>query len=118
MPCIFARTLCLLAASTAGCVPIDAVFTNFRDNEGLRIEAMAAARDGFTAKAAIHPDQIETINTAFTPSAEATARARHIIAAFAAAPESGVVSLDGRMLDRPHLRTAERVIARSGATSP
>ena len=113
MPCILARNLCLLAASTAGCVPIDAVFTNFRDTEGLRTEAEAAARDGFTAKAAIHPDQIETINAAFTPSAEATERARRIVAAFAAAPDRGAVSLEGRMLDRPHLRTAERVIARS-----
>eukprot|EP01037_Dinobryon_pediforme_P004272 gene4272-4322_t len=114
-PCVFARTLCLLAARTAGCVPIDAVFTDFRDTEGLRTEALAAARDGFTAKAAIHPDQIDVINAAFTPSAAASERARRIIAAFAAAPESGVVSMDGRMLDRPHLRSAERIIARAGA---
>jgi citrate lyase subunit beta/citryl-CoA lyase len=115
MPALFARNLCLLAASNAGCVPIDAVFTNFRDLGGLRAEADAAARDGFLAKAAIHPDQIAPINAAFTPSPEATARARRIVAAFADAPGSGVVALDGRMLDRPHLRSAERVIARSGA---
>lgn len=113
MPCILARNLCLLAASSAGCVPIDAVFTNFRDSDGLRIEAEAAARDGFTAKAAIHPDQVAVINAAFTPSADAIDRAHRIIAAFAEAPGSGVVSLDGRMLDRPHLRAAERVIARA-----
>jgi citrate lyase subunit beta/citryl-CoA lyase len=113
MPCLLARNLCLLGASTAGVVPIDAVYTNFRDSDGLRAEALAAARDGFTAKAAIHPDQIDTINAAFTPSAAETERARRIIAAFAAAPESGAVALDGRMLDRPHLRTAERVLARS-----
>jgi len=116
MPCILARNLCLLAASSAGCVPIDAVFTNFRDTAGLRAEAEAAARDGFTAKAAIHPDQIEIINAAFTPSVAATEHARRVIAAFAAAPESGAVSLEGRMLDRPHLRTAERVMARSGSS--
>lgn len=115
-PCILARNLCLLAASAAGAVPIDAVFTDFHDTGGLRAEADAAARDGFTAKAAIHPDQIATINAAFTPSAEAADRARRILAAFAAAPDSGAVALDGRMLDRPHLRAAERVIARSLTT--
>jgi citrate lyase subunit beta/citryl-CoA lyase len=113
VPCILARTLCLLAASAAGAVPIDAVYTDFRDAAGLGAEAAAAARDGFTAKAAIHPDQIEVINAAFTPSTAESERARRILAAFAAAPDSGAVALDGRMLDRPHLRAAQRVIARS-----
>ena len=115
MPAVFARTLCLLAAIRAGCAPIDAVFTNFRDIEGLRAEAEAAARDGFTAKAAIHPDQIAPINAAFKPSAEAVARAGRVIAAFAAAPGSSVVTLDGSMLDRPHLKLAERVLERSAS---
>ena len=112
--CQLARNLCLLAAASTGTVPVDAVYTNFRDTEGLRVEAQDAVRDGFTAKAAIHPDQVETINDVFTPSPEACAHARQIVAAFAAAPDSGAVALNGRMLDRPHLRSAHRVLARAG----
>jgi citrate lyase subunit beta / citryl-CoA lyase len=112
-PCILARNLCLFAARAAGAEPIDAVFTDFRDTAGLQTEANAAARDGFTGKAAIHPDQIETINAAFTPSAAEGERARRIVGAFAAARDSGVVAFDGRMLDRPHLIAAERVLSRS-----
>jgi len=110
---VLARTLCLFAAAAAGVVPVDAVRTDFRDAAGLRDEAAAAARDGFTAKAAIHPDQIDVINAAFTPSTGECERARRIVAAFAASPGAGAVALDGRMLDRPHLRAATRVLARA-----
>ena len=70
-------------------------------------------RSGFSAKAAIHPDQIGPINEAFTPSAADVESAQRVIAAFDASPGAGVASLDGRMLDRPHYRTAQRVLARS-----
>jgi citrate lyase subunit beta/citryl-CoA lyase len=69
---------------------------------------------GFTAKAAIHPGQIDIINRAFTPNDAAIAWARKVVAAFKASPQVGVVGIDGKMLDRPHLRTAERVLARAG----
>jgi citrate lyase subunit beta/citryl-CoA lyase len=111
-PYALARNLTLLGAVAADVTPIDEVYTNFRDSEGLRAEAIAARRDGFWAKMAIHPAQVAVINDVFTPTAEAEARARAIIAAFAAAPGAGVVALDGEMLDRPHQLRAERLLAR------
>ncbi len=113
-PYVFARTLTLIGAVAAGVNAIDAVFTNFRDAEGLRAEALAARRDGFSAKMAIHPAQIPVINAVFTPSAEAIAHAKAVIAAFEAAPGAGVVSLEGEMLDLPHWTRAKKVLARAG----
>lgn len=111
-PYELARTLTLLAAHAAEVEPIDTVYTKFRDDAGLRAECEAARRDGFTAKLAIHPAQIPAINEAFTPSPAALADARATLAAFAAAPDAGVIALDGRMLDRPHLLRAQRLLAR------
>jgi citrate lyase subunit beta/citryl-CoA lyase len=110
-PFVLARTLCLAAAAAAGVAPIDTVFTDFRDPAGLAAEAAAARRAGFVGKLAIHPDQVGPIMAAFTPTAAEIAAARRIVAAFAAAPGQGTVGLDGRMLDRPHLTQAERVLA-------
>ena len=108
-----ARSQCLLAASAMQTGAIDAVYVSYRDSEGLRSEAEEAARDGFASKAAIHPDQIDIINAAFTPSAEEVAHAKAVIAAFDNA-DSGVASLNGQMLDAPHLRSARRILARAG----
>jgi citrate lyase subunit beta/citryl-CoA lyase len=110
-PYRLARALALFAAVAAEVAPIDTVFTNFRDNTGLVAECEASRRDGFTGKLAIHPDQVAAINAAFTPSAEAVARARAIIDAFAANPDAGVLGIGGEMVDRPHIRRAERLIA-------
>ena len=99
-----------LVSSALGVQAIDGVHIDFRDKEGLARELDAARRDGFTGKLAIHPDQIEAINTAFSPTEAEIARARSVIAAFAAAPGAGVVSLDGQMVDRPHLVQARRVL--------
>jgi citrate lyase subunit beta / citryl-CoA lyase len=110
-----ARTLTILAASAGEVAAIDTVFVNFRDTEGLRLECAEAARDGFTGKLAIHPDQVPLINEAFTPPAEAIDQAKAIVRAFAEAGNPGVVGLDGRMYDRPHLRRAERLLARAAA---
>ena len=82
---------------------------------GLRRECEAARRDGFTGKMAIHPAQVATINDVFTPKPEAIARAKAIIAAFAAAPGAGVVGIAGVMYDRPHLIKAQRLLARAQA---
>lgn len=112
-PFRLARDLTLFTALAAGVQPVDTVFIDFRDGEGLAREARHAARDGFTGKLAIHPDQVAPINDAFTPSAEEIARAREIVGLFAAAPEAGVISLGGQMLDRPHLTRAERTLARA-----
>ena len=107
-----ARTLCLAGAVAAGVQPVDGVFADFRDEKGLIAEARAAAREGFTGKLAIHPAQVAAINAAFTPSAEDVAVASAIVAAFAAAPEAGVLSVDGKMVDRPHLIQARGVLSR------
>jgi citrate lyase subunit beta/citryl-CoA lyase len=114
-PYRLARSLCLFGASAAGVAAIDTVNTSFRDIDGLNTEAIAARRDGFTAKMAIHPAQVPVINAIFTPTPEAVARARRIVDLFRANPGLGVVGLDGEMLDMPHLRRAERILAQAGA---
>jgi citrate lyase subunit beta / citryl-CoA lyase len=116
-PFQIARTSCLLAASALGVQAIDAVHVDFRNKDGLARELDSARRDGFTGKLAIHPDQVEAINSAFMPTADEIARAQRIIAAFAAAPGAGVVSLDGQMIDRPHLVQAQRILQTAGETS-
>jgi citrate lyase subunit beta/citryl-CoA lyase len=113
-PFALARSMCLFAAAAAGVPAVDTVYPDFRDRAGFERECVEGVRLGFSAKAAIHPDQVEIINRVFTPSAEAVAHARRIADAFAAAPEAGVVSLDGQMVDRPHLIAAQRVLARAG----
>lgn len=111
-PYQLARSLTLFAAAAAETQPIDTVYPNFRDAAGFRTECLAARRDGFTAKMAIHPDQVAVINDVFRPSDREIARARAIVEAFAARPDAGVLGVDGEMLDRPHLRRAERLLAR------
>jgi citrate lyase subunit beta/citryl-CoA lyase len=108
-----ARSLCLAGAVAADVQPVDGVFADFRDEAGLIAEARAAASEGFTGKLAIHPAQVGPINLAFTPSAEEIAHAAAIVEAFAAEPDAGVLSVAGKMVDRPHLVQARRVLARS-----
>lgn len=110
-----ARSLCLYGAASAGVLAIDAVYTNFRDSAGLKAEALVGLRSGYGAKAAIHPAQVDVINEAFTPSPADIESAQSIIAAFDAAGGAGVAAIDGRMLDRPHLRGAQRVLERARA---
>jgi citrate lyase subunit beta/citryl-CoA lyase len=107
-----ARSLCLAGAVAAGVQPVDGVYQDFRDDEGLRYEAEAAQREGFTGKLAIHPAQVPIINAAFTPSSEDVRHAEEIVAAFEAHPEAGVLSVGGKMVDRPHLTQARRVLER------
>src|SRR5690606_1116802 len=106
-----ARSLTLLAASAADTPAIDTVFPNFRDDAGFRAECVASERDGFTAKLAIPPAQVTVINEVFTPTAEAIATSQAIVDAFEAAGNPGVVAIDGKMYDRPHLRLAQRLLA-------
>jgi len=110
-----ARLTTILAAAAAEVAAIDTVFPNFRDMAALAAECAEAERDGFTGKMAIHPDQVPVINAAFTPSAEAVKQSAAIVAAFEAAGNPGVVGIDGKMFDRPHLRLAERLLARAKA---
>jgi citrate lyase subunit beta / citryl-CoA lyase len=112
-----ARSLCLIAAAAAGAQAIDGVHADFRDREGLERDVARARRDGFTGKLAIHPDQVPVINAAFTPSEAEIEHARRVLAAFESAKGAGVTSLDGKMLDRPHLVLAQRVLERAARPS-
>ncbi|MGB3809699.1 MAG: CoA ester lyase [Parvibaculum sp.] len=114
-PYQMARTLTLLGAVAAGVIPLDSIYKDFRDEAGLELEARAAARDGFTAKMAIHPAQVPVINRVFTPSDEDLAHARAVIEIFEKAGDVGVVALDGVMLDIPHLKQARALLARAEA---
>ncbi|MDB5691896.1 MAG: CoA ester lyase [Alphaproteobacteria bacterium] len=113
-PIELARSLCLFGAAAAGVAAIETVYPAFRDLDGLAAYAARARRDGFTGMMAIHPDQIAAINAAFTPSEAEVAHARAVIAAFEASPGAGTLSLDGRMIDRPHLLQAQRILAIAG----
>jgi citrate lyase subunit beta/citryl-CoA lyase len=105
-----ARALCLAGAASADVPAIDTVYPDFRDEAGFAAECADARRMGFLGKMAIHPGQVAAINAACTPTPEERAHAQAIVDAFAAAPGAGVVSLDGRMVDRPHLIAARRVL--------
>ena len=106
----------LLAAAAAEVPAIDTVHTDVRDLAGLRRSALAAHRDGFAGKLAIHPDQVGALNEAFQPTAAAVEAARAVVTAFAAAGGNGVVTYSGKMLDRPHLLRAQRVLALATAS--
>lgn len=108
-----ARALTLFGAAAAGVNPIETVYPAIKDLDGLRRIAEAAARDGFTGMMAIHPAQVPVINAAFTPSVEAVAQARAIVAAFDANPGAGALQLDGKMIDAPHLKQARRILERA-----
>lgn len=110
-PYQLARTLCLAGAVTAGVPAIETIHGDFRDPVGLERVASTARRAGFRGMIAIHPDQVAIINRAFSPSPEEIARAERIVAAFAANPGVGTVGLEGEMLDLPHLKRAEAILA-------
>lgn len=110
----YARTVTLLAAASAGLEAVDTVYVDFRNLAGLERECSAAVRDGFSGKMAIHPSQVEVINRIFTPTEAALQRARSIINLFEQAGDDvGVLSLDGQMIDRPHLKQAQRILNRA-----
>ena len=107
-----AMSLCVLGASAAGVDAIDSACMDFGDLARFERECIAARRAGYSAKLAIHPKQVPIINATFTPSAEEVQWARRVVAAFSAQPQLGVVGIDGKVIDRPHLRLAERLLAR------
>jgi citrate lyase subunit beta/citryl-CoA lyase len=106
----FVRAQVLLAAHARGVMAVDTLYSDFRDVEGLQRAAEESFADGFTGMLAIHPSQVPVINAAFTPDAQAIARARAIVEAFAANPGAGVLQLDGDMIDQPHLEHARRLL--------
>ena len=109
------RSLCLMGACAAGVQPIEAAFTDFRNLDRLRADCDAARAEGFAGRLAIHPAQVAVINECFTPSEAEVQFAERVVAAFDAAPGGGVVGLDGKMLDIPHLKQAKRVLSQWAA---
>jgi citrate lyase subunit beta/citryl-CoA lyase len=107
------RSLTLFAAHAAGVAAIDTVFPNISDTDALGRYVARAARDGFTGMLAIHPSQIQAINDGFTPSQQLLAHAHAIVEAFAANPGAGVLQLEGKMIDAPHLKAALSILARA-----
>ncbi|SAL05638.1 citrate lyase subunit beta [Caballeronia calidae] len=112
-----ARSLCLLGAKAAGVHAVDTIRADFRDLEGLHEEVRSASKEGFTAKFAIHPSQIDAINAGFLPDESEIEHAKAVIAAFEASQGKGVVQLNGKMLDKPHLTQAQNTLARLPATT-
>ena len=107
-PYRLARDLCLMAAAEVA--PIDTVYTDIDNLAGLEQETRAARRDGFSAKALIHPKHVDIVNAAFEPTDAERTWAEKVIAAFASNPNSGTLRLDGQMIDKPHLRAAKKIL--------
>ena len=105
-----ARSLCLLASAHAEVQAIDTLSVDFKDMKALAVDVQNARREGFSGKLAIHPDQVEVINQGFTPSAHDLSHAQRIVDAFAQAQGAGAVQLDGKMVDKPHLTQALRLL--------
>jgi len=103
------RALVLIAAKAAGVDAIETLHADFRDTKGLERAARLAQREGFSGMLAIHPDQVGPINAAFTPSPDDITHAKKVVSAFAGG--AGVASLDGKMLDQPHLKQARHMLA-------
>ncbi|RDV06551.1 CoA ester lyase [Sphingorhabdus pulchriflava] len=110
-----ARSLCLLAAHAAGVEAIDTLYVDFRDDDGLRASSREARAEGFTGRLCIHPAQVAGVNESFMPSADEIGHAQRVIDAFAANPGAGTVGLDGKMVDIPHKKQAERILAQATA---
>lgn len=109
------RVQTLLAAAAAGVQPLDTVYVDIRDGDGLRAESQESAWMGYTGKMTVHPAQIDIVNAAFSPSAEEVDAARRLLAAFAEAEAAGrmAFAFEGRMVDVPHLERARRLLARA-----
>jgi citrate lyase subunit beta/citryl-CoA lyase len=113
-PYRLARSICLFGAAAAKVPAIETIHVDFRNLEALRRDTELARRDGFSGRLAIHPAQVAVINEVFTPAPEQIAKAKAVVAAFAAQPGAGAVGIDGKMYDRPHLLRAQALLARIG----
>ena len=110
-----ARSLTLLAAHASGVQAIETLHADFRDDEGLQHSSLLARQEGFSGRLAIHPAQVAIINECFTPSPAEVDHAQEVLAAFAANPGAGTVGLGGKMIDIPHRKQAERIVAEAKA---
>jgi len=109
----YARNMCMLAAAAAGVQPLDTVYVDIKNNDGLRAECLEGAAMGFTGKISIYPAQIDIINEAFTPSAADIAEATELLALFEQNAAQGLMAFQfkGQMVDVPHLTQARRILA-------
>ena len=107
------RALTLFGAHAAAVAAIETVYPNIADTDGLAAYVARGRRDGFTGMMAIHPAQVATINAGFSPSEAEIAHAHAVVEAFAANPGAGALKLDGKMIDRPHLNQARKVLAQA-----
>jgi len=115
-PYRMARNLCLAGAAAAGVVAVDTICAALNDLEALEAEARVARRDGFGAKAVIHPNHIAPVNRAFQPTEEELIWAQKVLDGFEANPNAGVINIDGQMIDKPHERAARKTMAARGPT--
>ncbi|MEM8775121.1 MAG: CoA ester lyase [Pseudomonadota bacterium] len=109
-PLLYARSKVVHAAANAGLDVIDVPFLDLDDSEGQREEAIKARNLGFAGKGSVHPKQIAALNEVFTPTKDQIARARRIIAEFEAA-DTGLVVIDGKLIEKPVLRDMYRIVA-------
>jgi citrate lyase beta subunit len=109
-PLLYARSRLVHAAASAGIDLLDVPYLNLDDLDGLRAEAQACARLGFTGKASIHPNQLAIIHEAFTPTPEQIARAKKCVAAFEQSP-TGLVVVDNELMELPVIRSMKRILA-------
>jgi citrate lyase subunit beta-like protein len=114
---LYARSAVIAACAANDLQAIDMVYIDFRDIEGLRAEAEQGAGLGFSGKQIIHPNQVAAVQEAFTPSAEAIAYAQRVADAFATSQKEGrgAFALDGKMIDMPLLKNAQKVLDRAKA---
>lgn len=108
------RANCLSVSAAGNFQPVDSVFIDYRDEAGLRAQCTHSRREGFTGKMAIHPSQVAVINECFSPTEEEIEYARQVVRAFDEADGAGTVGLNGKMLDKPHLRQALRLLSAIG----
>lgn len=108
-----AGSMCLCVAAAASVPAIDTLYADFRDPAGLAAACAQSRRRGFKGRIAIHPDQVQAINTAYSPSAAELEHAQRVLDAFAAHPDAGAVSVNGVMLDMPHLKQAQQTLGQS-----
>jgi citrate lyase beta subunit len=114
---LYARSVVVTACAANDLQAIDMVYIDFKDTEGLRVEAQQGAGLGFSGKQIIHPNQVQVTQEAFTPSDEAIAYAKRVVETFEASQKEGkgAYALDGKMIDMPLLRNAQKVLGRAKA---
>jgi len=114
---LYARQAVIVACAANDLQAIDIVTIDYKDLEALKIESQFGAGLGFSGKQIIHPNQVSTVQEAFTPSDESIAYARRIVETFEASQKEGkgAYALDGKMIDMPLLKNAQKVLARAQA---